>query len=280
MSLKKEISVFSTVVNRIKKIVFFFIKIFYLLPFIVFGLWLVSTVYFHGFHLETRAKEVTGEEVIDIIMRKKEPIPRDHFHMTDKYIERQQPNQPVCVVCHGTYAHNKEKRVRSMLNLHTGFIACYVCHARQDLDNEEAGTVIDRHEVEFLWVDWNTGEFSNAVKGEYGKYPAEIYPVELNKDGRRRIFTPIKAADAQQFLKMLPELTPDQVSKAKAKLHEPLSKKPVFCSDCHKQNGYLDYEKLGFPRQRIDNLVSSEIVGMIDKYKTFYLPSVIDFRGN
>jgi hypothetical protein len=63
----------------------------------------------------------------------------------------------------------------------------------------------------------------------------------------------------------------------KAKLHEHISDKPVFCSDCHKKDGYLDFKELGFPKQRIDHLNSTEIVGMIEKYKKFYLPSQIDF---
>jgi hypothetical protein len=51
----------------------------------------------------------------------------------------------------------------------------------------------------------------------------------------------------------------------------------VFCSDCHKKDGYLDFRDLGFAQTRIDHLNSTEIVGMIEKYKKFYLPSQIDF---
>jgi len=37
------------------------------------------------------------------------------------------------------------------------------------------------------------------------------------------------------------------------------------------------FKELGFSKQRIDHLDSTEIVGMIEKYKKFYLPSQIDF---
>ena len=50
--------------------------------------------------------------------------------------------------------------------------------------------------------------------------------------------------------------------------------------DCHKKDGYLDFAKLGYPRNRVDHLASSEVASMIEKYETFYLPAVIDFSGN
>ena len=259
----------------------FLLKVIYITPFVAFGAWLLSVVYLHGF--EIGASVPQGEEdqdVIRLVTKKKASVPRDHFHMIDAYIERQEPNPPNCVMCHGTYPHGKKKKVRSMLNLHTGFISCSVCHARQDPTDEENKADSLREEVEFLWVDHETGAVKNTVEGEYGKFPAKIYPLKHTRTGPRRIFTPINAEAAQRFLKMRAELTSDQVSEAKAKLHEPLTKQPVFCGDCHQKDSYIDYEKLGFPPKRIQHLVSSEIVGMIAKYKTFYLPSVIDFRGN
>ncbi len=266
--------------HRVRGILLFFLKVVYLLPFFIFGLWLISVVYFPGFGLNASVvlSKYNGDaDMLKLVTHKSESTPREHFHMIDQYVDHQEPNPPICVVCHGTYPHGKEKKVRALLNLHTGFIACAVCHARQD---ENAGTELDgsqKEKIDFLWVDRKTGEIENTVKGEYGKYPAKIYPIKFTKQGPSRIFTPIKTEAAQQFLKMRPDLTSDQVAEAKAKLHGPLSKKPVFCADCHQKNGYLDFKKLGFPERRVEHLVSSEFVGMIDKYKTFYLPSVLDF---
>jgi len=47
--------------------------------------------------------------------------------------------------------------------------------------------------------------------------------------------------------------------------------------DCHKKDGYLNFVKLGFPKNRVDHLVSTEVASMITNYETFYLPEVIDF---
>ena len=265
-------------IRGIKRVGLFFLKLLYITPFILFGSWLISIVYLQGFDITALVSD-SGEEddAIQIIVQEKRGVPRDHFHMTDTYVTAQEPNPPVCVMCHGTYPHGKKKKVRSMLNLHIGFISCSVCHARRNSAGQDPEGSIERDQLGFMWVDRETGEFRDSVEGEYGKYPAKIYPVWHTQDGSRQIHAPINQEAAQRFLDLRPQLTSDQVSEAKAKLHEPLSEQPVFCSDCHQKDSYMDYEKLGFEKRRIDHIVSSEIVGMIDKYKTFYLPSVIDF---
>ncbi len=282
MGNKAETAILSKVLQEIKGILLLGLKVIYVLPFFAFGLWLIRLVYFPGLDLNASIsfpRYRKADDPFKILTRKDEPVPRGHFHMIDAYVGKQESKPPICVMCHGTYAHGKDKKVRALLNMHTGFIDCSVCHVRQDQPNAE-GTVMPPNErIAFLWVDRETGEMTDKSVGEYGKYPATIYPIRYTEKGPRQVLTPINTADAQQFLKMRPERTPDQVAEARKKLHASLSEKPVVCADCHRQNGYLDFEKLGFPKTRVDHLVSSEIVGMLDKYKTFHLPEVIDFRG-
>jgi hypothetical protein len=268
--------------SGIKRIALFFLKMIYLAPIFAFGIWLISIVYFQGYDFNrpfSRRAEKKDEGVFKLITHKPDTVPRDHFHMIDKYVEPQRQNQPVCVICHRLYAHGKDKKVRAILNMHEGYIACYVCHSRRDDVHREGKAATADKRIEFLWVDRETGEFTNKVEGEYGKYPAQIFPVEYSGQETGHIFTPIRQEDAQEFLKILPGLTKDQALEARAKLHEPLSKEAVSCEDCHKKDGYLNFKSLGFPQQRIDHLTSTEFVGMINNYKTFHLPSVIDFRG-
>ena len=261
----------------IKGIAFFFLKVIVFTPLFAFGIWLIGIVYFQGieFHRPfSSSKETKTVGVFEVLTPKQEAVPRDHFHMVDTYVETPQQYQPVCVICHGVYAHGKDKKVRAMLNMHDGYIACSVCHVRQD-GGRQKSTPADKR-MQFLWVDQENGEIKRAVEGEYGKYPALIFPIAPSG----QVFTPIPADAAQEFLKRLPELTKEQAQQAREKLHEPLSKDPVSCADCHKQDGYLDFRALGFPQQRIDHLISTEFVGMIENYETFHLPSVIDFGGN
>lgn len=265
----------------IKRITLFFLKMIFLTPFFVFGIWLIYIVYFQGLEFQKHSlgrSDKKEEDVFKVLMPKQEKVPRDHFHMIDRYVEPQNDYQPVCVICHGSYAHGKDKRLRAMLNMHEGYIACSVCHVKRD-ENRLRGTMEAGTRPDFIWVDRKTGELKRTVDGAYGKYSAQIFPISSSTKGAEQIYAPIKMDEAQAFLERLPGLTKEQAVKAREKLHEPISKEAVSCSDCHKTNGYLNFKELGFPQQRVDNLISTEFVGMIEKYKTFHLPSVIDLQG-
>lgn len=247
------------------------VRFLYGLPFVLLGLWLLHLVYLPDMAFSNYIEfDEPGntQDVFESIKKDKEPAPREHFHMIDEYITRAEPMAPLCLNCHGTYPHSKEKKIRSILNFHNGFIACAVCHARKESDDQS---------IEFAWVDRNTGTIQERVEGAYGKYPAKIFPIRLLPSDSKTIVHPVDERAARQYLKYKDSFTPDQVAQAKIKLHANISSKPVFCSDCHRKAGYLDFKALGFSPQRIAHLNSTEVVGMIDKYKTFYLPAEIDF---
>ena len=263
-------------INVVIKIPGFLAKAVYFLPFILFAVWLLQMLYLPKLDVvklgaaqfAPKIKPVEEQDIFTAILMSKDPISRVHFHMIDEYISQQETMAPLCLTCHGNYPHSKEKKVRSLLNSHSGFIACAVCHARKEPGTED---------IIFGWVDRATGEIVNEVKGEYGKYPAKIFPIHIDAQGQKQIFKPVEEKAAQQYIKIKDMFTPDQAAQAKIRLHDHISSKPVFCSDCHKKDGYLDFEKLGFPLHRINHLNSTEVVGMVNKYKTFYLPSEIDF---
>ena len=265
----------SKIIRLIKRFPIFLLKFVYILPFLLFGAWLVKVVYFQPEIPQVEAKPgeestiLIGEDhIFKKIFLHKDAVPREHFHLVDQWVTRQDPMAPVCLTCHGTYPHSKSEKVRSILNFHGGFIACSVCHARKEGE---------QHQIYFAWVDRETGAVSKQARGEYGKYPAKIFPIQITKGARTRIFRPVSETAAKQFLAYKDKYTPDQIAQAKAKLHEHISTKPVFCSDCHKKDGYLDFRDLGFSEARIAHLDSTEIVGMIEKYKKFYIPTQIDF---
>jgi hypothetical protein len=252
------------------KIGVFLVKAVFALPLFVFGLWLIQALYFPELRA-ARTEEPTQAEESDVLSRlillQKAGIPRDHFHMVDSYIFQADPYDPICRKCHGDYAHSKKVKIRSFLNSHEGYLACAVCHVRKDPGDET---------IAFTWVDRLTGVTTMAVEGEYGKFPAKIFPRKTLADGHQEILRPMSEKSAQAFLEHREKLTPDQVAQARAKLHEHLSKEPVVCLECHKKGGYLDFAELGFAKNRVDHLTSSEVANMIEKYETFYLPEVLD----
>ena len=256
------------------KISNFLVKAIFATPLILLGLWLLQMLYLPGVDAhKTAAQQQAAEEegVFAGILRAHKPLGRGHFHMIDEGREKHEPYEPLCLTCHGTFPHSKEKKVRSLLNFHTGFMACAVCHVRKDPEAQ------DHY---FIWVDRITGIMSFEVEGEYGKYPARIFPVKITQGGQQEIIRPVSQHSAREYLELKDKFNPDQAAKAKIKLHEKLSKKPVFCMDCHKKDGYIDFSKLGYPRNRVDHLSSTEVASMIEKYETFYLPEVIDFSQN
>jgi hypothetical protein len=264
--------ILSRAFSKLLKLPAFVLKAIYMLPVLLFGLWMLQLLYFPQLEakniIEMAKHKEEDKNVFKTILNQNGPVGRGHFHMVDEYITKPEPNPPLCLTCHGTYPHSKEKKVRSILNFHTGFIACAVCHARKDPGNKS---------IDFAWIDRETGEIVAQVQGEYGKYTAKIFEIQINAEGKKQIFRPVDDETTRQYLLIKDEYSPDQVAQAKIKLHEHISSKPVFCSDCHQKDGYLDFAELGFSTQRINHLNSTEVVGMVEKYKTFYLPSAIDF---
>jgi hypothetical protein len=257
--------------RAIKRFPVFLLKTVYLLLFIILGVWLLQMVYFPELDIKKTiviSPPPETEDVFGKILRQTELVLPGHFHMIDTYVTQREPNPPLCLTCHGTYPHSKEAKVRSILNSHTGFIACSVCHTRKD---PAMGDLF------FKWVDRNTGMITDQIEGQYGKYSAKIFPAKTAAGGQDTIFRPVNEEAAQQFLKFKDQYTPDQIAQAKVKLHDHITAQPVFCSDCHQKDGYLDFVKLGFPAQRIHHLNSTEVVGLVEKYKTFYIPAQIDF---
>ena len=248
-------------------------KVALVVPCVVFGLWLIMMVYFpqaepHKAVALVRPAEEGG--IFVKILSEQQLVPKGHFHLVDEHINEPEPYQPLCLNCHGTYPHRKEKKIRSLLNFHGGIMACTVCHVRKKPDDKT---------FFFVWVNRRTGAISKKAEGSFGKYPAKIFPMNRSASGEPSILRPVSERDARQFLRLKDQFTPDQMARAKIKLHEGLSTKPVFCTECHKENGYFNFAELGFPKFRVDNLTSNEIARMIDNYETFYIPKAIDFSA-
>ena len=249
------------------------VKGFYLLPFFIFGLWLLQQVYLPNVAISkfiAGINSATEEEGVGASQIRAGVVSRDHFHMVDEYVTRSEPNAPVCQNCHSTYAHSKNQKVRSLLNFHNGFMACAVCHTSKRSNDRS-------QRLGFTWVDRATGKIVPRAEGAYGKYSAKIFPVSIAGDGTQHIVRPVDEKAARQFLEDQKSFSKEQLTQAQKTLHVGINSKPIACADCHQKDGYLDFTVLGFSPQRIVHLNSSEVVGLIDNYKTFYMPEEIDF---
>jgi hypothetical protein len=102
----------------LKRLPIFLLKVVYILPFLLFGVWLLTLVYFPHELPQVEAKKVdelakvAGEDgIFRKILLQEDTVPRDHFHMVDEYVSRPETVHPTCLTCHGTYPHSKEQKV-------------------------------------------------------------------------------------------------------------------------------------------------------------------------
>jgi len=84
-------------IHGIKHFPAFLFKMVCIVPLFLFGLWLLFILYFPD--VEVSGSIATPEfheeeDIFKIIMEKKDPVSRDHFHMIDEYVSVHDPNPP------------------------------------------------------------------------------------------------------------------------------------------------------------------------------------------
>ena len=214
---------------------------------------------------EQKATTDLGFKVIN------EQYVKGHFHHTGFSVEPDNTN--ICIKCHGDVPHDKAKAIRAFLNMHAFYIACQTCHIQPPKGKK----------WKFRWYDKKTGEVTGNPPqllsvdiDKYGNYGTKIAPGVVEK-GRFRFLDGKKERQVVvKFLKNKDKLTPTQQSKMKKIIHEVVNEKPLFCDRCHtKDEPYLPFDKLGYPPHRINDLRDTEVVGLVAKYKEFYVPKML-----
>ncbi len=207
---------------------------------------------------DERVKQYLGYRVLDTIRLE------GHFHHID--FEILPDKRSYCNKCHGDMPHNKVKEVRSFWNMHAFFMACETCHIR--FEDSAAPPA-------YQWYDRQTGQIvdSPVARAKPGFYSAKIVPLERANGSLARVDSEERIAFANKFIKTGNTMSEFQKSKAIKLIHQVNSKKPYVCDDCHrKEKPILSLRDLGYPPERIAFLEGNEVVGMVDKYKTFFLP--------
>lgn len=211
-----------------------------------------------------------------------QPYIEGRFHHIG--FEMEQDNASNCVLCHGNVPHDQSKEVRSFLNMHAFYTACETCHIRPK-DSET--------KIVFRWYDKETGErtenpvalveieksyrdIKGATYPTYGNYGAKIAPGTIEGDGFRFLHDNADKEFVERYLKEERVLTQKQKSQMKKLVHAGINEKPIECNQCHQEkNPYVPFAELGYPPRRVDELTNTSVVGMIDKYKEFYIPNFL-----
>ena len=198
-----------------------------------------------------------------------------HFHNIVKFPQVPENARPVCYICHSDLPHSKNKKIRSLLNMHTQYFVCETCHVKE----KEGAKIIykwynplnDNPKGPFFGTSYNP-ETGNIAKVK--DLLSKIAPYFKTKDKIESAIQMQDAPLAQDFMKVRDQLTPEQRDGVKKKFHANIKPKGHECDDCHAKDGILDFEKLGFSKKRIVDLEELNIKGLMTKYKTFYLPNL------
>lgn len=232
-----------------------------------FALWLIWIYYVRGpIEMQTGKFELEGELADSAPILEVESYTAQQFHNLDPLVLQGIPYQSTCLQCHGDYPHSMTQKVRSFFNAHSWFIACEVCHVR-----------VDKNEVvEYRWLDHRTEKHKLTIQGEAGNYGARIVPILLKDGVEKRIDHQLGEAGIEEYLRTKDTLDSDQQKVALEDMHKTMSKEPIFCDECHIENGLLNFSKLSYSAKAAAHLESLDMGSMINSYKVFHLPSIFD----
>lgn len=210
---------------------------------------------------EERVKLYLGYRVLE------EQRIKGHFHHIG--FEIGPDKRSYCIKCHGDMPHDNVKEIRAFLNMHAFFTSCQTCHIKLEKSNKTGV---------FKWYDRTTGEIvgSPVKRFKPGIYKAKIISFERINGELQRIDSQERINFALEYKEREKTLTDTQRSRAKKLIHEIVSEKPHVCEDCHQKDApLLPFEALGYPKERINSLTSTEVVGLIKNYTKFYMPRML-----
>ncbi len=203
---------------------------------------------------------------------------RDHFHQTKERVFLPMDEQENCLSCHSIWPHSKDRRTRAFNNQHSRYMSCMVCH----IDNQPG------RPVEYEWYSFGVDN-SITRKGPFGvarladgslsapdNFITKIVPVVTDGSLNSRIFTPYntpqyvdyrEAVDAGSFV--------DEV-KIRTLAEGLVGENAITCGTCHAESSSFPWETLGFSGDRLNEMEHSAVVGMVEKYDSFYFPDVFE----
>ncbi|MES0326590.1 MAG: hypothetical protein ABUK13_00220 [Gammaproteobacteria bacterium] len=220
-------------------------------------------------------------ELLEQIRKHRYSETQRHFHNVPTEDTINVGSKPVCFQCHGELPHSKTPMVRTLLNMHTQFIGCMTCHTDPRKIPEE--------NYQYQWLNYSGIEVTGApfgtdVNPETGylvdtdDYYSKIviYNKEVTTDALIEMTESNK--DVIEFLAIKDQLSDQDKDAVKKQFHKQIMTKGRFCSRCHtkEEKSFVPFKKLGFSERRILDVTNLNIVGIVEKYKAFYMPNLFD----
>ena len=203
-----------------------------------------------------------------------------HFHNVPLVNKVLLGKKNICFSCHGDYPHSKEPMIRTLMNMHTQFIGCMTCHNDPRKIKESTLT--------FEWLNYSGIEVKGKPFGtskdqasgylsDTDDYYSKIVAYTNQGNEKKLLEITEDNQEAKEFLEIRDKLTDIDKEAIKKSFHKIVMPKGRFCSRCHteEKKSYLPFRKLGFSDRRISDVTNLNIIGLVEKYKTFYMPNLL-----
>jgi len=226
-------------------------------------------------------KEETRPELLVKLSEERMVERMRHFHNVPQKNYADMGKKNVCFQCHGDYPHSKEPMIRTLMNMHTQFIGCMTCHA----DPRK----IPEKNLSFEWLNFSGiettgppfGTDTNPKTGylvDTDDYYSKIVVYSNNNGEKELLEMPEDLPEVQEFLAIRDKLSSKDKEAIKKRFHKPIIPKGRFCTRCHtsEEESFLPLKQLGFSEQRIYDLTNLNIIGLVQKYKNFYMPNLLN----
>jgi hypothetical protein len=221
------------------------------------------------------------------------------FHKEERFAITGLEDSSSCRVCHPMYPHSGNHKVRALLNMHTGYLVCEVCHLQKENVNKVVYDWKEPDHVDFNGEPYGTHKkkekeeqqenkgviyrmlriFSSQNTGVEGTQKPEytlsrIAAYTGDKKNKKLLINTEDAGKAGEFQEKEKDMKPEEKNKQLEYFHRDISKKEisVACNGCHTTDGILDFRKLGFDEKRSKDLEYLNIKSLVTKYDVFYLP--------
>ena len=222
-----------------------------------------------------------------------------NFHKNERFAITRLDDESSCRICHPLYPHSENNKVRALVNMHTGFMLCEVCHLKkrnsaisydwkepeefeftgQPYGTHEKREIMD-HEAPESMVTKMLKMFDQETKKEKKvtvKHFISRIAVYTNEGDKKSLFINTWDDDrAREFLAKEKEMGKEERKNELDFFHRDIAKKEisVACNECHSPKGILDFRKLGFSENKTKDLEYLNIKGLVTKYDTFVIPNL------
>lgn len=176
----------------------------------------------------------------------------------------------LCSQCHNQWPHEKNVRLRSMLNMHNSKMTCETCHFQLEVSEKNAFSRIKSTLEDSLIAPFNNGkpiivpkehEFSKAIKNQWLSAIETLSSAQINDQA--------DSLESKQKAESI-TLAKTEIARLYSLIHRPLVNKKdhLQCDSCHrKDQPYLNLAPLINDDKRLERYSNNIIANFFSRYK-------------